>query len=158
KKPRPDGCDRPGGAVMREKATSEYKPQLELNPTRRVPLRRDAPEVRAVLVRVWVVPLHSVQRVDHIDSEFQPHPLGEFNLPRETGVELRHLVAPQPVHARWEDTEVGTYRLEVPRNNVFVGAGQIAIGSTDGAHLRQYLSRDYLPDSRLVGRSVCRHK
>src|SRR5262245_26481689 len=49
----------------------EVKPQLELNEARRIPLRGDAPEVRAVDVCARVVPKHVVKRVDQIQPKFQ---------------------------------------------------------------------------------------
>src|SRR5262245_46603558 len=81
-------------------------PQLELNKARRVPLRGDAPEVRAIDVRVRHVPQHVIESVDQVESEFQPLFLRDRKTAQKVGVELVLAVAPQPIERRRENANV----------------------------------------------------
>src|SRR5262245_3105589 len=110
------------GGYARE-SDLEHESQLELDKAGRVPLRGDAPEVRAVDVGIRVVPGHVVERVDQIQPEFQVLLLRYVEAAQKVGVKLVLAVASQPVERVWEDAGMERIRLEVCRRHVRVGTG-----------------------------------
>src|SRR5262249_22074227 len=93
----------------------EHVSQLELNEARRVPLLRDAPEVRVGDVGVLVVPEHVVECVDHIQPELERLLLRDLEAAQDVGVELVLAVTAQPIERSREDAAMERIWPEVVR-------------------------------------------